>query len=1408
MIDTTIPAAKPRITTDTELYGLVDEKDIERFKEIYNDWPENYRELFEDNNTEFVLGTAKGIGLRRYKPGIVYVAVEPLHDQKYRKAKMEVAKRSDVDVSKISVKDGILKIMFRSLLATIGDGTPELNWEPAISEIKSLEKKDQLLGKKSSIDFSLPDLILMDGYRETGGRPEARKLTEDYLSLVDIKARKAKAEKYAVKYPTTESAFAINYDALTRPQQEYFEKLNEVIKLLGISPKEFDERFRFGAAHLIISTAETVSKAIAEDYNPNSVSKQTILNSINENYCKEGGAYGVPARFVPNRKKVFDKNQEQNLYGIILGSCIDRYIEAYDQLLGVKNIVKPNPATEEQTYAQNFHEVSVGKMLAIRDKDVAFKKPAAKTPFEKPHHERIGKNNSISLETNILSQYTNGAYPMHSLVASQEAFSIPGADIYYPTAGLIFHITLLNTLKSLSKAHPDKELIEGKITELNHIAGWRTAPEGLEAISTHKPLFMKPDELEAYEAAMAKKNIDNDIADKVKKENKESKAAKDTAERQAMLVQKAKIPEEYAINSSVHARIGKTASRNIHPTKTNPEDSALIENMRVLRKQLSPFADKQHLDNKIPQHKALGDALFNDDTLGVLEYAYRPNGSATPPAYDLRAMERAKESIKTIYALNEDAPGLVTEELENNPTLRLEVAKSRLNTNKALRQLLENSPAIVIAAIGRPEDIGQLKGQQETILSPNTSEEDKRSARREMRNAAHNLLKQCGADIELPALNRVTVTTDGRVTVTEDEFSPSAERTLIAFTPQELSTDHFNDRLTEADGQLRILSDTLVDQERLAEAEAAESLRNQLISIFENRIHIRSNFLHRVGQALASREPIDIPLSDAIESPIQVIESPIPEDAKDYKRPITETLRLAENFIYKGMTEEPPHTLFCCHIDPSLQRRHPLIMKMYHYNQNSPDGRLTIDRPPIVTTVQTGDDIEHSLETMRRVQHHVLNMPGVTSYARIDNSRIVIPGEVVLPDQPIINGDGQGELARSHGMLFLKLEYGAPANTEIMLPLHLTQGGQNYDQGRQRAGEVIREIERRHEQNAIVTQRDMDEWVRMNFERQTRTAQDTNTRMDVNFPRNERTTLIGGSLYTEGYPTEMWKFNLNFAHEGQTLRQVSHTFPLHVSDLPTALARRDQIMRTIQFLLENESDRANWDLLTADTLSLRHRTPTDGPPHEYMDESRLDHICNMAVNFEINHRPVIRSRELLSDGSLAITFGLQRTNQRQTIDEWFYEDNDDNDNQRPPAILERTVTFPPSIPEESVPELEQRVQQHVENYLLQHYTAFTRPNENGRQELQTPLGYHPISMINLLETAIHRSVINGENGMFEGATYNFIPPDLRRNGGARNGNITPPNRHAPLSGQETPHESSWRTRSKPDRGGVDDPRII
>ncbi|MES2985200.1 MAG: hypothetical protein V4735_08450 [Pseudomonadota bacterium] len=46
------------------------------------------------------------------------------------------------------------------------------------------------------------------------------------------------------QYQATDTAFTVNTKALSAPQQAYFQKLNEIIAMLGMTPKQFDTQFR------------------------------------------------------------------------------------------------------------------------------------------------------------------------------------------------------------------------------------------------------------------------------------------------------------------------------------------------------------------------------------------------------------------------------------------------------------------------------------------------------------------------------------------------------------------------------------------------------------------------------------------------------------------------------------------------------------------------------------------------------------------------------------------------------------------------------------------------------------------------------------------------------------------------------------------------------------------------------------------------------------------------------------------------------------------------------------------------------------------------------------------------------------------------------------------------------------
>lgn len=79
--------------------------------------------------------------------------------------------------------------------------------------------------------------------------PPHKSLYDTYLTAAKFNAFKEAALQ------ATDTAFTINDQALTEPQRAYFGKLNEIIAILGVTPKAFDDQFRIAAVKQIYADA-------------------------------------------------------------------------------------------------------------------------------------------------------------------------------------------------------------------------------------------------------------------------------------------------------------------------------------------------------------------------------------------------------------------------------------------------------------------------------------------------------------------------------------------------------------------------------------------------------------------------------------------------------------------------------------------------------------------------------------------------------------------------------------------------------------------------------------------------------------------------------------------------------------------------------------------------------------------------------------------------------------------------------------------------------------------------------------------------------------------------------------------------------------------------------------------------
>lgn len=115
---------------------------------------------------------------------------------------------------------------------------------------------------------------------------EAAKLEYEEDKAKQVAQETSDPARWEALYKATDTAFVINCDpvgGLTAKQQAYFDKLNEVLELLEVSPKEFDDQFKFSVAHTAFICAGKLQRSeMAFCINSGAVVDNNTIEKINK----------------------------------------------------------------------------------------------------------------------------------------------------------------------------------------------------------------------------------------------------------------------------------------------------------------------------------------------------------------------------------------------------------------------------------------------------------------------------------------------------------------------------------------------------------------------------------------------------------------------------------------------------------------------------------------------------------------------------------------------------------------------------------------------------------------------------------------------------------------------------------------------------------------------------------------------------------------------------------------------------------------------------------------------------------------------------------------------------------------------------------------------------------------------
>lgn len=281
---------------------------------------------------------------------------------------------------------------------------------------------------------------------------------------VEYLAHQEKARTWAEQYKATDTAFAINPEegALTAPQREYFSKLNEVIQILGVTPKEFDDQFRFNVAKIVVSQVENTTQECIRQYEPQYVSPKDIKSSMLPVVC-DPIAYDYKPHLKVKPRHVFDKEVEEKIYPYLMGMDTAHTVRRLDKFYGARNLTELPPDCKSQdSLVYTMHKALCEGIEDAMDVPVAF--------------------SYVGSEENILQSYANGVRNLPLLTASSNIQQHTPITITFPNDASYFQNAINNTISSIiatkvaaeQLTQDQQTLLESLGSEMKQLNGERT----------------------------------------------------------------------------------------------------------------------------------------------------------------------------------------------------------------------------------------------------------------------------------------------------------------------------------------------------------------------------------------------------------------------------------------------------------------------------------------------------------------------------------------------------------------------------------------------------------------------------------------------------------------------------------------------------------------------------------------------------------------------------------------------------------------------------------------------------------------------------------------------------------------------------------------------------------------------
>ena len=415
---------------------------------------------------------------------------------------------------------------------------------------------------------------------------------------------------------------------------------------------------------------------------------------------------------------------------------------------------------------------------------------------------------------------------------------------------------------------------------------------------------------------------------------------------------------------------------------------------------------------------------------------------------------------------------------------------------------------------------------------------------------------------------------------------------------------------------------------------------------------------------------------------------------------------------------------------------HPIVLKLTDDTGHTAESTITTFEP----------DATRALDIKRRVQAHLLDIPGIAPYrGPLKEASHNIALDELLPSAP-----GRQRVTPKYGEYRLRIAWDQPKE-EISISLGLNYSADNQPEAERRAAFVEQEITRLRDANPNsqclpITKRDLCDSLR-NHVRAHGGAWEELTHGQIDgFPASLRFPFAGrgheqdswlqiDALKTDGNPNLTWVLPIHVIVNGQKLANASTHVNLHVRDRQAAEARAIETvnrMMTIvselpnhaQFAVDPELPRRLHGLSEAARAAAPHLIDTNRLK-DIQNELRSPHQQDLTVR--------VIGEPRLVNGKQEFALGIFRGAENGVM-EPVLEQPDLN---QPPTAVRRSFAID-ADKTDAVPNFEQNVRQTFQSIINEEYDPRSSRNfdREHMRKLKAPRPFHPDYAPLVLDDAI------------------------------------------------------------------------